>query len=243
MWNFLKRRSTNDIKTSSPATKKKKSDENHSYICLKCGSQINRGGRESYIKRHWESKHKDISYMTMKFLDVETMVNHLQAYKVDDEGSIRCCQEDRVAWETYGEGEFLHFWKSLSSLPQIKQIAESELNLLPHDGVIVFRRLKNVIFDLFWKNKYNSLQDIFVDEKGNKIDALVNCQLISIERKASDSFRLNDLYNIQLEDGVQLQVQLDESKFSTRTRAFTVWLVKSCALHWMLLLVQVAVKP
>ena len=85
-WNFLTRKSTIDIEPS-PATKKRKTEE--SYICVKCGSLIKRGGRESYIKRHWEAKHKqDISLPTMRAFivpsnheDAKTFLNKIESKK------------------------------------------------------------------------------------------------------------------------------------------------------------------
>lgn len=44
---------------------------------MKCGSLIKRGGRESYIKRHWEAKHTDILLSTMRAFIVPS--NHEDA--------------------------------------------------------------------------------------------------------------------------------------------------------------------
>ena len=134
---------------------------------------------------------------------IRDRVNLLQKYTIDSNGNIWSSKEDRVAWETYGEDEFMLFWKTLSSLQQIaKLIEESDLNLLPHDGPIVFRRLKTIIFNLFWKNKYNCFLDLFIDEKRNNIVLPNNYQLVSIKQhKNVDHFCLNELYEIQLSDG------------------------------------------
>ena len=150
----------------------------------------------------------------LKSFDVETMVNLLQNYTIDCNGNIRSSKEDRVAWETHGEDEFMMFWKTLSSLPQItKLIEESDLNLLPHDGPIVFRRLKTIMFNLFWKNKYSCFLDLFIDEKRNNIDLANSLHLVSIkQRKAVDHFHLNEMYDIELSDGSTHQVQLNETK-------------------------------
>lgn len=84
-----------------------------------------------------------------KIFDLEAALKYLSAYR--RENSIVHCssKEQRVAWETYGEAEFSVFWRYLCRLPQVEEkMDDSNLNLLPHDSILVWRRYKKVRRDL-----------------------------------------------------------------------------------------------
>jgi hypothetical protein len=66
-WSAFKRVSTTNT-TSATVGKKSRKETSDPYICLKCGAELARGGREYYKKRHWEQAHKDEQegqYVTM----------------------------------------------------------------------------------------------------------------------------------------------------------------------------------
>jgi hypothetical protein len=66
-WSAFKRVLTTNT-TSATVGKKSRKETSDPYICLKCGAELARGGREYYKKRHWEQAHKDEQegqYVTM----------------------------------------------------------------------------------------------------------------------------------------------------------------------------------
>ncbi len=66
-WSAFKTVSTTNT-TSATVGKKSRKETSDPYICLKCGAELARGGREYYKKRHWEQAHKDEQegqYVTM----------------------------------------------------------------------------------------------------------------------------------------------------------------------------------
>ena len=57
--------------------KQAKQDAPQEYLCLVCGGNVNRGGREFYVKRHWTSKHMEQPFKVFKKLVVPS--NHEDA--------------------------------------------------------------------------------------------------------------------------------------------------------------------
>ena len=85
-------------------------------------------------------------------------------------------------WETYDSEDFHQFWSSACSLPKVEAALQvrADLNLLPYDICLILRHFKLLLFDIIWRNKYNILSQLFVDNNGGKIDQLKSGHLVSI---------------------------------------------------------------
>ena len=146
--------------------------------------------------------------------DPETIMKHLTKYQLQ-QGIICCSKQDRILWETHGSKEFEQFWSVICEFPQVQDLlkSNSELSLLPHDNPVVFRRFKNVLFDMIWKNKYGIIQDLFSStDDGEPLDDLKSFNILSIKENDSRRFHLDASYKLILSNGKELTVTIDESK-------------------------------
>ena len=117
-------------------------------------------------------------------------------------------------WETYDPEDFHQFWSSACSLPEVQAALQvsADLNLLPYDICLILRRFKRLLFDIIWRNKYNVLSQLFVDNKGGKIYQLKSGHLVSIIPIKETKFMLDDFFCLTLNDGSKFTVKFLECR-------------------------------
>jgi len=78
---------------------------------------------------------------------------------------------------------FNELFSFVCRLKHVQNLAQQnpELNLLPHDHDIIFRRFKRILQELFWGSKYQSLlPSVFEDEFSAPIKLLEDYRLTKI---------------------------------------------------------------
>ena len=87
----------------------------------------------------------------MAIFDTKNAVLMLTEYSFTNE-HLEVVLEGRVAWETYGAVEFKRFYKTVCNLSQVKCLAKEQpqLNLLPHDHELIFRKYNGVLREVIW---------------------------------------------------------------------------------------------
>ena len=148
-----------------------------------------------------------------KIFDLEHAITLLASFKFEN-GIIISSKEERAMWETHGSEDFHQFWSSVCILPQVEAALQvtADLNLLSHDICLTLRRLQRVLFDIIWQNKYNVLNQLFVDSKYNEIDQLKSGHLVSIIPVKEAKFMLDDSLYLTLDDGSKFAVKFLEWK-------------------------------
>ena len=92
-------------------------------------------------------------------------------------------RESRTEWETFGAADFETIFSYVCGLQHVQDFAKEnpELNLLPHDHEIVFRRFKAVLRDFFWGKEFSHLlMYVFQDEMFAPVKELEDGQLLEI---------------------------------------------------------------
>ena len=152
----------------------------------------------------------------MEVLDIGILISkishliELQHMKNANASELR---KARTEWETFGSEKFARLFGNLSRIPHVQTLAESnaDLNLFPHDSDIVFRRLKSVIRDMLFKNKYRLLEQLFVDEDGKSLTELENSNIVSLIPLIE--FSLYQKFKLTLSSGLSVVATLNESYF------------------------------
>ena len=117
-----------------------------------------------------------------------------------------------MKWETNGEEEFTFFWGNLCKLPRIQEKANQGLKLLPHDGILILRKFKTLIVDLFLRDRFDVQKHLFVF-KGDTDPPAESVKIRKIRRVCNqNSFTLNVLYNVSFSDGSEYEGHLAEER-------------------------------
>ena len=139
------------------------------------------------------------------------MISWLPTRLVKTGWVVLCSKEDRVEWETNGEEEFTSFWGNLCQLPHIQEKANQGLKLLPHDGILIFRKFKALIVDLFLQDRFDVQKHLF-DFTGDTDPPAASVKITKINRVRNGLFSLNALYNVSFNDGSEFEGYLAEEK-------------------------------
>jgi hypothetical protein len=79
--------------------------------------------------------------------------------------------------------------------------------LLPHNSVIVFKRLKDTLENIIWFGLGNRVE-LFVDLKGDSVPEFKESHLVSII--ALDSESLDQVFSLEFASGVVVKAKLQE---------------------------------
>ena len=147
----------------------------------------------------------------MAIFDIENAVVMLTEYSFTNE-HLEVSLESRVAWETYGAVEFKRFYKTVCNLSQVKSLAKEQpqLNLLPHDHELIFRKYKGVLREVIWGQKYDLLKNIVRDISNSPISELENFRVVKL-LPIHDEFSLKQRFLATLSSGETHIVIISES--------------------------------
>ncbi len=147
----------------------------------------------------------------MSIFDIENAVKMLAEYSIANE-HLDVSIEDRVAWETYGAVEFKRFYKTVCNLPQVQCLAKEQpqLNLLPHDHELIFRKYKGVLQEVIWGQKYDLAKNIFRDISNSSIRELENSRVVKL-LPIDDEFSLKQRFLATFSSGESYEVIISES--------------------------------
>ena len=93
----------------------------------------------------------------------------------------------------------------------IQEKANQGLKLLSHDGILIFRKFKALIVDLFLRDHFDVQKHLF-DFTGDTDLPAASVKITKINRVRNGVFSLNALYNVTLNDGSELEGHLAEEK-------------------------------
>ena len=161
------------------------------------------------LKAKYDSICNAESTSLANIFDLENVFLNLTRFT--NNGSLFISNADRVIWETSGVEDFERFWSCVCNLPHVKIALEQdpELNLMPHDSPIIFRRFKNVLVNMVWRNKYQVAHTIFVDE--HKKPPQVNPVSFTKLKEAKPSrFSLHTFFELSLESGEKILARINE---------------------------------
>lgn len=118
-------------------------------------------------------------------------------------------REHKIEWEMDGVEEFNSFFKVVCNLPHVRALSDSDssLMLLPHNSVIVFKRLKDTLENIIWFGLGNRVE-LFVDLKGDSVPEFKESHLVSII--ALDSESLDQVFSLEFASGVVVKAKLQE---------------------------------
>ena len=150
----------------------------------------------------------DVTKEFYNMFDFEKAFTHLCNFTVEN-GKLIMSREHKIEWEMDGVEEFNSFFKVVCNLPHVRALSDSDssLMLLPHNSVIVFKRLKDTLENIIWFGLGNRVE-LFVDLKGDSVPEFKESHLVSII--ALDSESLDQVFSLEFASGVVVKAKLQE---------------------------------
>ena len=145
----------------------------------------------------------------LQIFDLEKTISLLTNFKVSGL-KIIASRSARTKWETYGAEEFERFFKAVCDLPQVKALFDSnqELNLLPHQHSIVFKRYRTELLKFVFESPKRLFKSI---DKKETLKYVGKQKLVNVT--AIDEGFLDQVFLLSYENGSSEKAMLSEKLF------------------------------